>query len=222
MTSQRRRQRRGFTLIELGIVLAVTAILAAAFVPDFVESARTSMAEKAAGDVNGLLDSARWYYVRSLDGSAMTGRRGTWPGQQGPQTCAMQLSPPNSGIQELWLSGYITSIPLNPWGQPYEAQLEYANALAGTGGPPPACNFELDTNLPNDTGLLAAFKSFIPLAQCNNDDPPPPPDRRCQVSTPLPAGFVRCCAFSPKPGVTVSPCQTGKPMLVAGRLECVQ
>ena len=54
MNARVRRQpsRRGFTLIELGIVIGVTAVLAAAIVPEIIETMRNGAAQKAAADVS--------------------------------------------------------------------------------------------------------------------------------------------------------------------------
>lgn len=210
-----RKPTRGFTLIELGVVLAVTAILAAVLVPDFVESSRTKMAEKAAQDVIQIIDAARWFYAEStnINSVAYLAQRGRWPGQTNPSECKVFTNPPNAGLRELLTMDFLTTFPVNPWNQPYDVQLEYNLAYA-TGGIPPPCNFEIDTNVP--MGLEDAFKSLIPQGQCNNDGDLTPDRPRCQLNGPVPPKHVRCCAFSPKPGVAVSPCPGGKPLVGTG------
>ena len=54
----RRAARRGFTLIELMVVLVVMSILAASIVPSFVSSARAAGVKAAAARIAGLLDFA--------------------------------------------------------------------------------------------------------------------------------------------------------------------
>ena len=66
--------QRAFTLVELAIVLAVISIVAAYITPDFIELARTGMAERAAADLLHLQDGARWFYHESPGASGDPGR----------------------------------------------------------------------------------------------------------------------------------------------------
>ena len=50
--------------------------------PDFVESQRNKMAERAGEDVSGLFDAARWFWL-----DRAFGVMGMWPGQQSAQNC---------------------------------------------------------------------------------------------------------------------------------------
>ncbi|MEI8012676.1 MAG: tail fiber protein [Candidatus Omnitrophota bacterium] len=57
------RVRRGFTLIELSMVLFMTMIMAGALVPDFVRSMRLEGGKKSALEMSQLADAARVYYI---------------------------------------------------------------------------------------------------------------------------------------------------------------
>lgn len=207
---RRTRRARGFTLIELGVVLAVSAILAAAILPDFIESARSKMAEKAAEDVAVIHDAARWFFIQSGN-SGMASMRYKWPGETNPNTCANSPGS-NPALTELKTAGYLTTFPVNPWNQPYDVELKTPSG-ASTGGVPFGCSFSVTTNVP--TPLKDAFKSFLPQGQCGTAN--------CKAGT-APTGYSRCCAFVPKPGTGLGPCLPPKGLVVDAadqyRLKC--
>jgi general secretion pathway protein G len=195
----RSRRPRGFTLLELGIVLGVAAILAAAVAPDFIESMRNKMAEKAAADVALVHDAARWFYLES--GRATGTYR--WPGENGFNECTNNYQPGKARF-DLLINGYLAgggpADPLNappnflrnPWGQGYDMVLIQ---------PPPTvmqvgCLFGIATNLPE--AVSDGFIAFLPQAACNTPAGSPCPPN---PSVAVPAGMRRCCSFVPKPGV---------------------
>ncbi len=57
--------RRGFTLIELAIVLCVSAMLAGALVPSFVKSAHIEAARKTAAEMTLLKEAAQHYFLKN-------------------------------------------------------------------------------------------------------------------------------------------------------------
>src|SRR5437016_1077283 len=133
-------KNRGFTLLELGIVLGVSAILAAAIVPDLIETMRNKMGERAAADVAIIHDAARLFYIQNQNISALR-----WPGENSQGQCAAGGWTPANTIKDLILGGYIASgsgglaAPAafrNPWGQSYEPNL-YATGVGGG----PICMF---------------------------------------------------------------------------------
>ncbi len=196
----RPRPARGFTLIELGAVLAVTAILAAAIVPDFIEASRNRMAQKAASDVAVIHDAARWFYAQSY-GADTEDLRGRWPGQTTAGSCTNGTTP-NFGLIEMRSLHYLPKLPANPWGLTYEARVvnnpQNAAGVPATinGGQRWGCSFEVATDLPEE--ITTAFIAFLPLGRCNTgaatDSCMPP------TSASAPTGFVRCCATVPPPG----------------------
>lgn len=214
-SSRRTRARRGFTLLELGIVIGVAAILAAAIVPDIIETMRNRMAEKAAGDVALVHDAARLFYVQN------TANPNRWPGENAAGFCSTNYSR-GKFLLDMLNGGYLTSgagptNPLgagspdflrNPWGQGYEVSVYAPTAVAN-----PACLFGVSTSVP--LSVSEAFISYLPQASCGAGCPP--------AAAALPAGFVRCCSFVPKPGANLLQACGGKvpvPTGPGGSLRC--
>lgn len=189
----KRRFARGFTLIELGVVLAVTAILAAAIVPDYIEGSRNKMVQKAATDVALIHDAARWFFAQSFR-STQADYRGRWPGQKTEGAC--ENNTPRNNLVEMVPLHYLTNLPRNPWGRTYEAQVVAAAPDNPTiyGGRPWGCSFEVGTDVPKE--VTSAFKAFLPNARCNEGATP----NVCYTSGTVPSDFRRCCAFAPPPG----------------------
>lgn len=186
---------RGFTLMELGIVIGVSAILAAAIVPDIIEVMRNRMAEKAASDVVALHDAARLFFVMGPD----TTRPQRWPGEQSAGQCNNNFTVANYRF-EMINFGFLSSglgpnapptstapnFMLNPWGIPYDVSL-YAPVSAIT--TTPACLFGVTTNVP--VSIANSFIAHLPQAACDGACPP--------SLTAVPLGFRRCCSFTSKP-----------------------
>jgi prepilin-type N-terminal cleavage/methylation domain-containing protein len=195
--ASRRASRRGFTLIELGIVIGVTAILAAAIVPDIIETMRNRMAEKSAVDVTALHDSARLFFAQN------TARPRRWPGETASGQCSVGWAFANFKV-DMISGGYLATggapndpfntisgnFLLNPWGHAYDVGV-YAPPGAAT----PACLFSVSTFVP--TSVENAFTAFLPQATCGAGCP------RATSGANPPAGFSRCCSFAAKPGAAL-------------------
>ncbi|MGC4120211.1 MAG: type II secretion system protein [Myxococcales bacterium] len=191
-----RKPTKGFTLIELGIVLGVTAILATAVLPDIIEAARSKMAERTAADIAVLQDAARWYFSKSL--LEAEGVRGRWPAENIPNTCPVAVDP----LVRLRNDGYLTIPPKNPWGFDYQAALVILPG-SGSGGQVYDCSFEVSTEIPRQ--LRTQFKKLVPQGQCNDD---PNPKFTCR-GTASSVDNIMCCSFIAKPGFSVNPCPPG-------------
>lgn len=210
--ASRRRPPRGFTLIELGIVIGVTAILAAAIVPDIIETMRNRMAEKAAADVIALHDSARLFFAQN------TVRPRRWPGETSAGQCNVGWTFDNFKIDMIG-GGYLSTgsgpanpfaavantFMQNPWGYTYDVSV-YAPAGAVT----PACLFTVSTVVP--TSVSTSFIAFLPQATCGGGCPGVAP----------PAGFSRCCSYATKPSAGVLAACAGKTITRAadGSVKC--
>lgn len=108
-----RRCRAGFTLIEVMVVVAILAILAAVVVPRIMDEPGKARQARAAQDIRAIESALDMYrldnyrYPTSEQGLEALVERPT----TGPE-------PPN--YKE---GGYLRSLPEDPWGNPYQ----YAN-----------------------------------------------------------------------------------------------
>jgi general secretion pathway protein G len=108
----RRRLRRGFTLIEIMVVIAILGILAAIVVPRFVGRTDDARQTAARTQINSLKQALGLY---KLD----NGRLPTT--EQGLR--ALMEKPTTDPIPNNWKSGgYWESnkVPTDPWGNPYQ------------------------------------------------------------------------------------------------------
>ena len=199
-----KRKPRGFTLIQLGVVLACAAVLAAVVMPDFIETQRNKMAVKSAEEVAVLFDAARWFYL-----TPPPGRASGWPGQHDPTNCT--LANYNFDMVkarfELYDGGYYATNPTdttasysNPWTRQYEFDILPSTLLGGDN----VCLFRISTNVP--VGVAKAFIANLPQAGCENGAalglPPPVASltQTCGLASAAPGpGWVRCCGAAPPP-----------------------
>jgi len=104
----RRHGVRGFTLIELMVVLVIIGVLAALIVPNVINRADDARATAARTDVNNLMQALKLYKLDNL----------RYPtSEQGLQALVVK---PSVGPAPLNWKPYLDKLPNDPWGRPYQ------------------------------------------------------------------------------------------------------
>ena len=104
---RRARASRGFTLIELMVVLVIIGVLGALIVPNLLDRAEDARVTAARTDVGNLMQALKLY---KLDNQRYPSA------EQGLQ--ALVTKPTTGVIPPNWRP-YIDKLPTDPWGHPY-------------------------------------------------------------------------------------------------------
>jgi len=102
--------KSGFTLIEVMVVIAILAILAALIVPKVMSRPDEARVVAAKQDIAALMQALKLY---RLDNKRYPTT------EQGLQ--ALVVRPGQAPVPDNWKTGgYVEKLPLDPWGKPYQ------------------------------------------------------------------------------------------------------
>jgi general secretion pathway protein G len=102
------RRVRGFTLIEIMVVLVIMGVLAALIVPSVLERADDARVTAARTDINNLMQALKLY---KLDNQRFP------TAEQGLE--ALIHKPQSAPVPAGW-KPYLDKLPSDPWGHPYQ------------------------------------------------------------------------------------------------------
>jgi len=100
--------RRGFTLIELMVVLVILGVLAALIVPNVLDRTDDARATAARADINNLMQALKLY---KLDNQRYPSA------EQGLD--ALVKKPTGGAVPPNWRP-YLEKLPADPWGRAYQ------------------------------------------------------------------------------------------------------
>jgi len=106
--TQGHQHQRGFTLIELMVVLVIIGVLAALIIPNVLERADDARITAAKTDISNLSQALKLYKLDNQN----------YPtAEQGLQALVIR---PTVGTVPMNWKPYIEKLPQDPWGHPYQ------------------------------------------------------------------------------------------------------
>jgi general secretion pathway protein G len=127
MNRRSRRRRRGFTLMEILLVLAILVVLGSMVTVGYVQIQKDANIKAARSQISLLEDAVNLYQLNV----------GTCPStQQGLE--ALLAMPPDLPVPQKWTGPYLNKreLPFDPWNQPYNyEQLDASQFRIWSNGP---------------------------------------------------------------------------------------
>ena len=102
-------RQRGFTLIEIMVVVVILAVLGALVVPKILENVDKARVTRAASDIRAIQTALDLYRLDNFKYPTT---------EQGLQALVTQPSDPT--ITNYRSGGYLPSMPKDPWNNPYQ------------------------------------------------------------------------------------------------------
>ncbi len=124
--NRRPRRRRGFTLMEVLLVLAILVILGSFVTVGYVQLQKKANIDAAKGQISMLEDAVQFYALAV--GTAPTTTQGLE---------ALRVAPSDLKNPRKWAGPYVKEqLPLDPWGAPYQyEQIDAENYKVWSNGP---------------------------------------------------------------------------------------
>lgn len=110
MNTSTKSSQRGFTLIEIMVVVVIIGVLGAIVVPQFMSRPDQAKVTAARTDIQAISTALEMYRLDTFNYPST---------QQGIE--ALSKRPGGTPVVKNWNpQGYLKSLPLDPWGTPYQ------------------------------------------------------------------------------------------------------
>jgi type II secretory pathway pseudopilin PulG len=144
----RRTKTNGFTVLELGVVVGVMAVLSSVMIPSAMQSARIAKAQSYAQSILSMVEASRLAYTQN----------NTWPGAS---ACA------NVDLNGL-VPDFMMALPENPFDSNDVVAGDLIASVTSVGSSTCVLTLEL-TNIPETYhAVLGGTYGALPMAACSN------------------------------------------------------